>query len=312
MMRALIPAVLIVIAFFVCSRLSPHFADAAYLLNSSTLYMEMGLISLGMTLVIISGNIDLSVGSILVLTACITAKLLDIGLSIPLAVVMALGIGTVLGMINGLVVAKLRIPSFLVTLGTMALYRGAAQAMLGPTSVKLPHNFVGLDMKSVGGLPYPLIIFLLAAIVIGLLLHQTVFGRWIFAVGTNESASLYSAIPVDRVKIIVFALTGFLCGIGALMIDSRLGVARHDLVPGIELDAITVAVVGGASIAGGKGTILGTVLALVLIDVLHTGMGVANVKAEYQLTVIGVLLVAAVLLMNGANAIAGMVRKPVG
>ena len=308
MIRSLIPLGLVIIAFFVCSRLSPHFADASFLLNSSTLYMEMGLIALGMTLVIVSGNIDLSVGSILVLTACLTAKLLERGVSIPLAVILALSIGTILGSINGVIVAKLRIPSFLVTLGTMAAYRGAAQALLGPNSVKLPHEFVGLDVKTLGPLPYPLIIFLVAALVIGLLLHQTVFGRWIFAVGTNESASRYSAIPVERVRILVFAIMGLLCGIGALMIDSRLGVARHDLAQGIELDAITVAVVGGASIAGGTGTILGTVLALCLIDILHTGMGVANVKAEYQLTAIGALLIAAVLLMNGANAVIGKLR----
>src|SRR3989440_5162916 len=308
-LRPLIPALLVIIAFFVCARLSPHFADATYLLNSSTLYMETGLIALGMTLVIISGNIDLSVGSILVLTACVTAKLLQSGFSIPLSIIAACLIGTLLGAINGIIVAKLKIPSFLVTLGTMAAYRGAAQAMLGPNSVKLPHEFVGLDMKTLGPFPYPLIIFIIFAIIIGLLLHQTVFGRWIFAVGTNESASRYSAIPVDRVKIVVFAVTGLLCGIGALMINSCLGVARYDLANGIELDAITVAVVGGASIAGGTGTILGSVLALFLIDILRTGMGVANVKAEYQLTAIGILLITAVLLMNGSNALATRLRR---
>lgn len=297
-LRPLVPAVLVILAYFICARLSPHFNDFRYLLNSSTLYMETGLVALGMTLVIVSGNIDLSVGSIVVLTACLTAKLLETGCPTWAAVLAACAMGTILGAVNGLIVAKLKIPSFLVTLGTMAAYRGAAQAMLGAKSVKLPKPFIGLDMKTLGPLPYPLIIFLFLALGIGLLLHQTVFGRWTFAVGTNERASRYSAVPVDRVKILVFAITGLLCGISALMIDSRLGVARYDLANGIELDAITVAVVGGASIAGGSGTILGTVLALFLIDIMRTGMGVANVKAEYQLTAIGVLLILAVAVQS--------------
>lgn len=295
MKRALIPAVLLVVGGILASIFARNFMDPSYLLDSSTLYMEIGLIALAMTLVIVCGQIDLSVGSNVVLTACLSAKLLEAGWGIPATAAAACLIGTLFGVFNGVLVAKLKLPSFLVTLGTMAIFRGAAQAMMGPGSIKLPKDFTGLDQRYVLGLPWPLLIFLVAACVYGFILHATVYGRWIFAVGTNESAARYSGLPIDRVKISVFALTGLMAGMGALLVDSRLGVARHSLAVGMELDVITVVVVGGTAITGGRGTILGSVLSLFLIMMIRTAMGVSNVKAEYQLTIIGTLLIAAVL-----------------
>jgi rhamnose transport system permease protein len=293
--RALIPGVLLLLSIILASRLSPHFLDARYLLDTSTLYAEMGLLALAMTLVIISGNIDLSVGSIMVLVACLAAKFFEMGLGIPAVVFLSLIIGSSLGSLNGYLIAKLKLPSFLMTLGTMAIARGAAQAMMGPSSVKLPKAFTGLDQSLVLGLPWPLTIFLLCAVLIGILLHRTVFGRWVTGVGSNEKAALFSGVPVDRVKILVFGLSGLMAAGAALMMDSRYGVARHNFALGIELEAITVAVLGGAAIKGGEGTILGTTFALFLFMVIKTAMGVANVKPEYQLTAIGVLLILAVL-----------------
>jgi rhamnose transport system permease protein len=308
--RALVPAVLLVIAIFVGSRLSTKFLDFHFLLDRSTIVMETGLIALGMTFVMICGEIDLSVGSNMVLTGCVTAKLLEKGWGIPAAVGFACCMGMALGFLNGLLTAKLKLPSFLVTLGTMAAYRGAAQAMMGPDSVKLPKGFVNLDESYVLGLPWPVMIFLVMAVITAVVLHQTVFGRWAFATGTNESASRYSGIPTERVKILVFGLTGLMCGIGAIMLTSRLGVARYDLAGGTELDAITVVVVGGTSIFGGSGTMLGTILSLFLIDIMRSAMGVANVKAEYQLTAIGTLLILSVLAMNLGKRIRAPFRVP--
>jgi rhamnose transport system permease protein len=301
--RPIVPIALLIVAVIVATQVSPHFLDAAYLLDKSTLYVEMGLLALGLTLVIVSGNIDLSVGSTLVLTACLTAMVLEKGASIPVAIVFACAVGTLLGAFNGLLVAKLRLPSFLVTLGTMAAYRGAAQAAMGAQSIKLPQEFKGIDQSLVFGLPWPLVIFFAIAILTGVLLHRTVFGRWVFALGTNESASRYSGLPNDRTKIAVFAVTGLMAGVGALLMDSRLAVARYDLARGVELEAITVAVVGGAAIAGGKGSIVGTTIALFLIMTVRTAMGVAGVKAEYQLTAIGALLVLAVIAENLGRAV---------
>jgi rhamnose transport system permease protein len=146
-------------------------------------------------------------------------------------------------------------------------------------------------------------VLLALAIVTGVVLHRTVFGRWVFALGTNESAARYSGLPNDFTKVAVFSFTGLMAGVGALLMDSRLAVARFDLARGVELEAITVAVVGGAAIAGGRGTVLGTTIALFLIIVVRTAMGVANVKPEYQLTAIGSLLVLAVLVENAGRAI---------
>ncbi len=296
-----IPLIAVLLAIVGVTRSMPQLMDVRYLLDSSTLYVETGLLALGMTLVIISGNIDLSVGSNLVLTACLVAKLFERGWSISLVLVAACLLGTSFGALNGIMVAKFRLPSFLVTLGTMALYRGAAQAALGPASIKLPGGFKGIDQARLFGLPWPVLIFFALAIGFAYLLHRTFLGRWIFSVGSNERASVYSGVPTDRVKISVFAITGLMAGIGALLLDSRLGVARYDVARGIELDSITIAVLGGTAIQGGKGTVLGTVSALALVAFAKTAMGVANVKAEYQLTAMGLLLVLAVLLTNLAG-----------
>jgi rhamnose transport system permease protein len=181
----------------------------------------------------------------------------------------------------------------MVTLGTMAAFRGVAQILLQAKSIRLPfengadHNFL---------LP-----FAIAAILVGLLLHQTVLGRWIYSVGTNERAAFFSGVPTRKVVVSVFVINGILAAIAGLVMNERLGVARFDHGLGLELDAITAVVLGGASIYGGIGTMSGTVLALLLLGIVRTQMGVANVEAEYQLAVIGSLLVISVLLGNLVN-----------
>ncbi|MEI8282364.1 MAG: ABC transporter permease, partial [Armatimonadota bacterium] len=207
------------------------------------------------------------------------------------AISFALIVGTLLGAINGLLVAYAKLPSFLVTLGTMALYRGVAQAMLGANGADVAPGMKGLDRAA---LPYPLIIFLACALVVGLLLHRMILGRWLFGIGTNKEAAHYTGFPVQRATVTTFALTGFLIGIAALMLNSRLGVARYDMEPGIELKAITIVVAGGTAISGGKGSMLGTVLSWLLLYFVRTGMGVTNIKAEYQLTIIGLILILSV------------------
>ena len=294
-----IPAILLFLAFIAGAMQSKYFLDVRYLLDSSTLYVETGLLAIGMTFVIISGNIDLSVASMVALVACVTARMMGSGMSIPVSCLTGLGLGVVLGGFNGLMVAKVKLPSFVVTLATMAVYRGIAQVLLGAESAKVPTSFVGLDMMHLPGhVPVPLVIMLLVALGLGVVLHRSLFGRWVVALGTNEKASFYAGLPTAQVKVMVFALNGLLAALAALLMNSRLGVARFDDARGLELDAITAVVLGGASIFGGKGTMLGTVLALFLVAVLRIGMGVADVKAEYQLAVIGTLLILAILAAN--------------
>lgn len=285
---------LIALTVLVFWRIQPQFLDAAYLLDKSTIFAETGLIALGMTYIITAGQIDLSVGSMMGLCAVLTAWLIARGWPVPGAVLCAVGAGALMGTINGLMVARLRLASFLVTLGTMALYRGVAEAALGPNSIKLVAG-KGLDRQLFAQLPAPLLIVLVLSGALGLLLCRGTFGRWVTATGANESAALHSGIPVERVKTLVFVLTGALAGLAGAMIVSRLGVARADIGKGAELEAITLVVVGGTLITGGRGTMLGTVLAFLLIVLLRTGMGVANVKPEVQLTAIGILLVVAAL-----------------
>lgn len=292
----IVPLILVIAAFAFGAAQNSNFRDIYYLMDTTSLYAETGLLILGMTFVIISGNIDLSVASTLGLVACVVAKVSAAGVPIGVACVIGVLLGAVLGAINGALVAYGKLPSFLVTLATLALYRGAAQAIMGPDSVKLPASFIGVDKAYFLGTGIPLSfgLFLVLAGVMALVLGKTVFGRWIYAVGSNEEAARYSTVPSAALKFYVFTLAGALAGVAALLIDSRLGVARYDHALGAELDAITAVVVGGAAIEGGKGTILGSVLALLLVMAIRTQMGLNNVTAEYQLTVIGAILVIAV------------------
>jgi rhamnose transport system permease protein len=298
--RETVPALLVLLAFIAGAIESPYFLDFRYLLESSSLYVEAGLLALGMTLVIVSGQIDLSVASTMALAACTAAKLLSLGWSAPPAIVTTILFGAILGSFNGLLIAGFKLPSFVVTLGSMAAFRGIAQVMLGSESLKIPSNLVGIDfVKTLGTpVPLPLTILILVAVVVGLVLHRTVLGRWIYAVGTNARASLYSGVPTEKVTVWVFAISGGLASIAGLLIDSRLGVARFDHARGLEVDVITAVVLGGAAISGGSGSILGTMLALLLVGLIRTGMGLANFTAEYQLAVVGTLLVVTVIVGN--------------
>jgi rhamnose transport system permease protein len=297
----IVTVALLIVAFAVGPLLSPHFLNARNLLDSTSDYMETGLMALAMTLVIISGNIDLSVAANLALTAVVCAKIYA-GLHWPTGVIIPAGlaIGTALGLLNGVLITRLRLPSITVTLGTLALYRGVAQVLLGDSSIgRFPEWFVGIQYRRVGGIvPMPLILFLAAAVVFALVLHRTVFGRYVYAIGTNESAARFSGVRTDGVKLAVFAISGLMSGAAAIMMLSHLGSARYSLANGEELAVITAVVLGGTDIFGGRGTIVGTVLALLLLGVLRKAMGLRNISADVQLTVNGTLLVLSVLLSN--------------
>ena len=289
-----IPAILTIFVVMLFAKMSTDFRDVRYLLGNTTIFAETGLLAIGMTLIIISGNIDLSVGSSLILTSCLVAKFTHPNTPVTVSILFAFVIGTLLGTINGLLVAFAKLPSFLVTLATMALYRGIAQAILGPTGADVAPAMKGLDRARLFGLPYPLIIFLVSALIVGLVLHRMILGRWLFGIGTNAEAAHYTGFPVQLATVSTFAISGFLIGIAALMLNSQLGVARYDMEPGIELKAITIVVAGGTAISGGKGSMLGTVLSWMLLYFVRTGMGVTNIKAEYQLTIIGLILILSV------------------
>ncbi len=307
--REVITFCLLIAAFFISSRLSPYFLDIHYIFDATSLYTEIGVMALAMTFVIISGNIDLSVASMLAVTAVSFGLLYTrVGIPMPIAIFIALVMGTVLGTLNGLIVTRFKLPPMIVTVGSLALYRGLGQIFLGDHAVTgFPESFYGLDMRYVGNspIPYPLVIFLTLAVVFGLILHKTTFGRMVYAVGTNQDAARFSGIAVDRVKVICFAMSGLMAALGALMMTSRLASARYDMANGWELDVITAVVLGGTDINGGQGSILGTVLALFLIGILRSGMGLANIKIEYQLVVIGSLLILSIIIPNIVRRLRG-------
>jgi rhamnose transport system permease protein len=290
-----LPIALIILALFVGSKVSPNFLDSKFLMESLTLMAEVGIVAVAMNYVISTGNIDLSVGSNVVLTACLTAKLIQAGTPPALGIALGILIGTGLGVINGILITQTQVPSFLITVATMAVYRGIAQALMGSASASIPEAYVGIDTITFAGLTVPLLLLLATALLSAFIFSRTIFGRWMLALGSNASAALYSGVPVKRVTFLVFAIAGLASGIAAVLMDSRLGLARHDFAKGFELDAITMVVIGGTAIRGGDSNIVGTLLAFILIGLLRTTMGIANVTAEYQLTAVGILLIFAVL-----------------
>ncbi len=285
------------LAFLVSALREPRFLDAAYLLNRSTVSTETALLGLAMTLVIVAGHIDLSCTAILALVGAVIASLHDrFGVPLPLLLPLAPVLGGLLGAVNGWLVARRGLPSLVVTIGTMALYRGAAQILLGDHSLALPAWFVGFDRWTLPRtyIPAPLLMVLVLASGFALVRHRTLAGRWITAIGLSPDAARYTGIPVERTVLRLFVVSGATAGLCALTLLSRLGVARFDHARGLELDAITAVVLGGTSIFGGRGTIFGTLAAVMLIGVVQTGMGIAQVKAEVQIAAIGVLLLSAV------------------
>lgn len=306
----LVTVILLVLAFVAGTLMSPYFLDVPFLLNYTSTYIEIGIMALGLVFVIISHNIDLSVESTLALVACVGGVLFfDAGIPMEIVLVICLALGAALGWLNGVLVTRMKLPALAVTLATLALYRGVANILVGDDSrprlawsrdVVFPSWFVGINRVTIPGTPIPMTVVVLIglAVVLGIVLHKTIFGRWVYAIGHNEQAARYSGVPVERIKILIFTLSGFLAGVAGLVMVSRLGVARYDHARGWVLDAITAVVLGGVSIDGGRGSVLGAVLAFFLIVVLRTGMGVANIKAESQLAVIGALLIVAILVQN--------------
>lgn len=282
------------------SVLSPYFRDLFFVLDSSSMYIEYGIIAIILTFVIISGQIDLSVASAMALVACFTATLYEMGVPFGLTLVIGVVAGGLLGAFNGFIITKFSLPPIIVTIGTLSLFRGLAQVLLGDHSIgHFPSWFVGIDMNYLFGfIPFPLIIFILSFIVMAIVLNRTVFGRQIYALGTNERAAKYSGINVQKIKMSLFIMSGLVSALGGIIMMSRLGVARYNLATGGELEVVTLVLLGGADINGGRGNVIGTFLAFFVLVCLKTGMSVANIKIEKQLTVLGFLLIFAIVLSN--------------
>jgi rhamnose transport system permease protein len=290
--------VLLILGVFAGSLLSPFFLDIGYILKSFTLYAEFAIVALLLTMVIIAGEIDLSPAANMALSACIFAWLQQAGVPIPVAVGLGLLSGLAMGALNAAFTIALQLPSIIVTIGTLTLYRGLAQVIAGDKSIRVPEWFIGIDKIMIAGIPLPVVLFVLLALLLGLVLGGTIFGRQIYQVGTNEVAARHAGIRSARIKLLLFLLIGVVAAAGGIMTASRLGSVRYDLALGQELQMVLMAMLGGTYIFGGRGSIPGTFLAAWLLVVVSTGMIVANVLPAVQNVVLGALLIISIIATN--------------
>lgn len=295
--------VILILGVGLMSMLSDVFLTPENLLNQGRLATEIALIALPMTLIIITGGIDLSVGSIAGLTAIMLGVIWNgWGWPLELAIVSAIGIATLCGAFNAFFITRVGLPPLITTLATLALFRGLAEGIAQGRSVRgYPEWFFILgqrdfDLFGLASIPNQLFLVVVGIIAIGAALAYTPFGRSLYAIGNNETGARFSGMPVLRNKFAIYTLSGFMSGVAGWVFVSRVSTTRQDMGTGWELTAITAVVVGGTSIFGGSGTIVGTVLGLALIQLMRNGLALAGAKGDATTIVVGLVLIGAVLI----------------
>ena len=291
--------VLVAVAIFIANSFaSPYFLNAWSLSDLTFNFTEKALIALAMALLIISGEIDLSVAAIISLASTLMGLALQYGADTPVLVAVGLGAGIACGAFNGFLVTRLKLPSIVVTIGTMSLFRGISFIILGDQSFKgYPASFAWLGQGYVGWvISFELVLFAVCAIIYWVLLHRTNFGRRVFAIGNNDVAARFSGVRVDKIKFILFCLTGLMSGMAAVLLTARLGSTRPSIAEGWELEAITMVVLGGVSILGGAGSIIGVVLAALIMGLVTFGLGLLNVPGIVMSIFTGSLLIVVIAL----------------
>lgn len=293
-------AFLLVIALGVLAAQSDRFFTLDNLLNQGRLMAEVGLVALVMTFVIVSAGIDLSVGSIFGLVAILLGVFWqNVGMPLPLAILAAVAVGTVAGFANGWVITRFKVPPLVATLATLALYRGLAEGISQARSVRgYPDWFFVLGQGEVLGVPTQLWIFAAFVAIAAVILGLTPFGRATYAIGSNPVAARFAGIKVDRTILAIYGASGLVSAIAAVIFVSRVSTTRSDMGTGLELDVITAVVLGGTSIFGGRGTVIGTVLGVMLIQALKNGLALAGVKGDGTIVVIGFVLIASIVFSN--------------
>jgi rhamnose transport system permease protein len=294
-------AVLVVAAAGWATTLSPYYLDAEQLLFSSRNFVFTGIMALGLTLVILTGEMDLSLGSILAVCTVLLAKCSAAHWPLLAALPLIFLVAAALGALNGLLVGALRLPALAVTLGTMGAYRGLAFIIgseVGYTGFDDRYLWLGKATVGDGPVPVMLLVFAAAVIAFGVLAHLSTFGRYCLAVGSNAAAVSYSGISVVRTKVTAYVISGLTAAMGAWIFVGQFGSARGDNANGVILGIITSVVLGGVDINGGRGTVLGVLVSTLFLWTLRNGMGLANIAGPIQQLIIGALLLAAVLVSN--------------
>jgi rhamnose transport system permease protein len=296
---------LIVVVCIVGQVLSSEFLTADSFTTASLDLSEVALMALPLALVVIAAEIDLSVASVLALSSAVMGQLWDAGLPVELIAPICIGVGALCGLFNGVLVTRLGLPSLAVTIGTLALFRGLAFVVIGDDSVTdFPVAWTDRAFGNVAGtaVPNTMVLFAVLAVGFGVLLHNTGFGRSVYAAGANEEAARFSGIRVKRIKLTLFVLSGAVAALAGVVISLRNSTAAANVGQGFELSAVAAVVLGGVSIFGGRGSILGVVLALVLLGGIQKALTLAEGISSYWVQiVIGVLLIGSVL---GPNVVA--------
>lgn len=285
----------------VISFLSPRFLTKSNLLNVFRQTSINAIIAAGMTFVILTAGIDLSVGSILAFSGAVAAKTLAGGNNIFVGLLVALLIGAAAGIINGIIITKGKVQPFIATLATMIFLRGTTLVLTNGRPIPVPASQVSSIFRWLGagqlvGVPVPIIIMAIIFLICYYILNHTQFGRHIYAVGGNEEASLLSGVNTDRVKILAYTISGILAAIAGIIVTSRLSSAQPTAGEGYELDAIAAVVLGGTSLVGGQGTIMGTIVGALIIGILNNALNLMNVQSYYQSIAKAVVILIAVLL----------------
>ena len=300
--------ILLAVTIIVNTIASPYFLDVFNLADATFNFSEKAIIALAMALLILVRQIDLSVAAIVALAAMGIGFAAEAGHGPLVLFATGIGIGLLCGIFNGLLVSYLNLPSIVVTIGTMSLFRGLTQVVLGDQAkTKFPPTFLDLGqsyfikMKESGiswlflpPVPLSFLIFLILAVLFGIVLHKTAVGRQLFATGSNPVAARFSGIPVARLRFILFVVSGILSGLAAGLLVARLGSVRSNIGIGWELDIVTMVILGGVSIAGGVGSILGVFLAVLVLGLLTFGMSLNNIPGQVVSVYIGALLIAVI------------------
>lgn len=294
--------------------LSPYYLNAYNLFTNINNFMNTAIIALPMAFILLLGDIDLSVGGNVCLSATMLGIVYNATDNIWLGIAACLATATLCGLLNGVILTKFsELAPMIVTLATNIIYRGLSERILGNGSTGGMLNVSWFSKIFYGRLfnmiPYPLIVFAVLAVVFGLVMHKTAFGRRMFAIGSNKKAAAYAGVKVDKIRLLVFTLTGFMCGLSAVIYCSKLGSVKSDVADGFDLEAISMCVLGGISTAGGKGTMVGAVIAVFTVGLLRYGLGLINLEGQTIRIIIGALLICVVMFPTIRDAVKKLFAK---
>jgi rhamnose transport system permease protein len=303
--------VFLILALISGSLMSRNFLDIRFLLSSTTYYSEFAIIALAFTLLMTSGELDLSCAANMTLCTCIVGVLFRAGCPMVLLIPLALILGTLFGLFNGILVTFTGLPSLILTIGTLSIYKGLAQVLVGDKGIQgFPKWFTQFGKYEIGGvIPLPLLVVIVGAVILHIFLTRNFWGRQITATGLNPLAASYSGVTVNSLKRRLFALQGLFSGVAALFCIFRLEVVKYSIGSGGEMDVVTMVLLGGTAFQGGRGSILGTLAAFFIIVFVRTGMRLATISSYVQIAVLGALLIIIIIIQDKLNELQSARRQ---